>query len=278
MIFTRRGIDIDTYPAIKEYLAQFREQLEPRPKDWIGEKWPGRKLGSYQWYEIQDSIEYWELFNKPKILYQEIQFHSRFAIDTQRYFPNNKVFLIPTSDPYLLAVLNSPLVWWYNWRYLPHMKDEALSPKGELMEAFPIALPSDAIRAEVETAVERLVALTKEHRETINSVMDWVRTEFGVETPGQHLEGFALLDENSFIEEVKRRCSHSVNPLSPASLRALRNVYGEHTPRIRDFEIQMQQLEQRLAAMINTAYGLTPEEVDTLWRTAPPRMPIGPPR
>ena len=32
MIFTRRGIDIDGYPAIKQYLSKYREQLEPKPK------------------------------------------------------------------------------------------------------------------------------------------------------------------------------------------------------------------------------------------------------
>ena len=35
-------------------------------------------------------------------------------------------------------------------------------------------------------------------------------------------------------------------------------------------------LERRLAELVNVAYGLTPEEVDLLWRTAPPRMPIRP--
>ena len=52
------------------------------------------------------------------------------------------------GDLYLLAVLNSPLMWWHNWRYLPHMKDEALSPVAFLMESLPIARPPDAIRAE----------------------------------------------------------------------------------------------------------------------------------
>ena len=33
-------------------------------------------------------------------------------------------------------------------------------------------------------------------------------------------------------------------------------------------------LERRLADLVNEAYGLTPEEVDLMWRTAPPRMPI----
>jgi hypothetical protein len=33
-------------------------------------------------------------------------------------------------------------------------------------------------------------------------------------------------------------------------------------------------LEMRLADSVNAAYGLTPDEVALLWRTAPPRMPV----
>lgn len=34
-------------------------------------------------------------------------------------------------------------------------------------------------------------------------------------------------------------------------------------------------LERRVAARVNEAYGLTAEEVALMWRTAPPRMPVG---
>lgn len=37
------------------------------------------------------------------------------------------------------------------------------------------------------------------------------------------------------------------------------------------------ELERRLSDLVNEAYGLTPEEVDLLWKTAPPRMPAPPP-
>jgi hypothetical protein len=33
-------------------------------------------------------------------------------------------------------------------------------------------------------------------------------------------------------------------------------------------------LEQQVSAVVNAAYGLTPEEVSLMWETAPPRMPI----
>jgi hypothetical protein len=35
-------------------------------------------------------------------------------------------------------------------------------------------------------------------------------------------------------------------------------------------------LEGRLSHLVNQAYGLTPEEIALMWKTAPPRMPISP--
>jgi hypothetical protein len=36
-------------------------------------------------------------------------------------------------------------------------------------------------------------------------------------------------------------------------------------------------LERTLSDLVNQAYGLTPVEIELLWKTAPPRMPIPPP-
>jgi hypothetical protein len=42
-------------------------------------------------------------------------------------------------------------------------------------------------------------------------------------------------------------------------------------------QIEAQKLEHRLSDLVNQAYQLTPEEIDLMWRTAPPRMPISAP-
>jgi hypothetical protein len=275
MIFARRGIDIEQYPAIKAHLMQFRDRLEPRPKDWAGNEWQGRKPGSYQWFEIQDSVDYWELFLVPKIVYQVIQFHCQYALDASGVLHNDKGFSIPTANPWLLTVLNSPLLWWHNWRYLPHLKDEALSPMGWLMEKLPIAAPTDAQRAEVEPAVQRLITITQADQQARRDTIDWLRTEFGIETPGQKLEAFSTLDEQAFIEEVRKRRAKSLGKLTPAGLRALRDGYSEQARPIQERSREALGLERRLAAIVNEAYGLTAEEIDLLWRSAPPRMPVG---
>jgi hypothetical protein len=37
------------------------------------------------------------------------------------------------------------------------------------------------------------------------------------------------------------------------------------------------ELERTLSDLVNQAYGLTPAEIELMWKTAPPRMPIPPP-
>jgi hypothetical protein len=274
MIFARRGIDIDAYPAIKNHLLPFRGQLEPRPKDWAGGEWPGRKTGSYRWYEIQDAVDYWPMFEQPKLMYQEIQFHPAYCIDSGDLFSNNKTFFLARADAYLLAVLNSPLMWWHNWRYLPHMKDEALSPVGERMETLPIAPPTDAIRDEAEQAVARLIEITRGEQETRQLLLDWLRVEFEVQEPGKRLENASELDMQAFVEEVRKRRPRTASRLTPAALRALQAGYTEQLAPLQQRKAEASVLERRLSELVNAAYGLTPEEVALLWETAPPRMPL----
>jgi hypothetical protein len=111
LIFTRRGIDIQKYPAIERYLKQYKEKLMPRPKNWKGANWNGRKPGSYQWYEIQDTVDYHKEFENPKIMYLKFQVKPAFVFDDAGFYPNSAIWIISKYDPYLLGILNSKLGW-----------------------------------------------------------------------------------------------------------------------------------------------------------------------
>nr|WP_129629324.1 Eco57I restriction-modification methylase domain-containing protein [Candidatus Oscillochloris fontis] len=266
LIFTGHGVEISNYPAILTHLTPFRAALE-------------RRAGSQEWWQTQATTAFHHLFAQPKLMYQEIQYHSRYCFDNQGFYGNNKTFLIPTGNLWLLAVLNSPLMWWHNWRFLPHMKDEALNPAGFLMEQLPIAPASDAIRAEIEPAVTRLIAITQAEQEARRDTLDWLRSEFGVEQAGQKLENFASLSADEFIAEVKKRRPKGSGATScvttPATLKALRTGYNEQVPPVQARAGEALGLERRIAALVNSAYGLSPEDVELLWRSAPPRMPVG---
>ncbi len=111
LLFTRRGIDIKNYPAIEKYLKQFKPQLTPKPDDWDGNAWEGRKPGPYKWYEIQDVVDFYPEFEKPKITYVKFQMKTAFTFDSGIHYPNGAIFIIPKKDFYLLGLLNSKLGW-----------------------------------------------------------------------------------------------------------------------------------------------------------------------
>jgi len=108
LIFTRRGIDINKYPAIKSHLSKFKENLMPKPNDWKGDKWPGRKPGKYEWYEIQDTVDYYKEFEKIKLLWPGISRQvTAFTLDEKNYYGNDNNQLIISADKFLLGILNS---------------------------------------------------------------------------------------------------------------------------------------------------------------------------
>jgi hypothetical protein len=262
LIFTGSGVDINLYPRIEHHLAQYRTALE-------------RRAGKQQWWQFQSGGTSHHLYTKPKILWKDLSFHSEFAFDRSGLYTNDLCFTLPTQDHWLLAVLNSPLLWSFVWRNVIHGKDEVLRLKNIYTEVLPIAPPTDATRAEVEPAVERLIAITRANQEARRDTLDWLRTEFGVEAPGQKLEAFAALDSDAFVEEVRKRRPKAAGKLSPAALRALRDGYAQQASPIQQRQAEALKLERRLADLVNQAYGLAPEEIDLLWRSAPPRMPVG---
>jgi len=156
---------------------------------------------------------------------------------------------------------------------MPHKKDEALAMDIVSVEKLPIAPPANEARTEAEEAVGRMVGITRSDQEARRDLLDWLRTEFGVEKPGQKLENFAALDADAFVAEVRKRRPRSEGRLAPAALKDLRAGYAEMATPTREDRIEAAALERRLSDLVNRAYGLTAEEVDLLWSTAPPRMP-----
>jgi len=138
LIFTRRGINIDDYPAIKNHLIQFKDRLTPKPPDWKRENWKGRKPGPYKWYEIQDTVAYWAEFEKPKIIYPNILKRPEFTLDYDRWFTNQKCFIISIDDKFLLGLLNSSVTFFWFKQVLPKLRGDFFEPSYIYLKNFPI--------------------------------------------------------------------------------------------------------------------------------------------
>jgi hypothetical protein len=138
LIFTKRGTKIEEFPAIKKYLSQFKERLEPKPKNYQGNDWPGRKDGSYQWFEIQDSIDYFKEFEKSKIVWPETSFENQFCYVDKGVYLNKTTFFLPIEDHSLLGILNSKVIKFCLNAIVSKMRGGYFSMSKAYVETVPI--------------------------------------------------------------------------------------------------------------------------------------------
>ncbi len=185
LIFTRRGIEIKQYPAILNYLKPFKKSLMPGV---LG----GRKLGSYEWYEIQDNIAYWHEFKQPKIIYQEIATYQSFAWDEAGFFVNNKCFLIPGSEKYLLGILNSSVCWWVLGNIASKLQGGAFAMQMPYVSQIPIPAATARQRTELESLVDQVLALASKDKPEAKSKIEALEQEINARvyrlydlTPGE---------------------------------------------------------------------------------------------
>ena len=108
LIFTRRGVDIDQYKAIRKHLERWKDDLSPKRNKKAKR---GRKPGRYKWYEIQDDVAYYDIFDRPKLIFPDICKGPRFCLDIEGHYLANTAYCLGSDDLYLLGILNSRLFW-----------------------------------------------------------------------------------------------------------------------------------------------------------------------
>jgi hypothetical protein len=93
--------------------------------------------------------------------------------------------------------------------------------------------------------------------------------------PSNKLLAATDLDSDTWVGEVKRIRGKKL-PLTAAGVQGLR-AHSRTIEPARTLAAETLNLERTLSELVNQAYGLTPAEIDLMWKTAPPRMPIPPP-
>jgi hypothetical protein len=265
LIFPRRGIDIEAYPAIKAHLEQFREQLEPRPTGWQGiGSWPGRKPGSYKWYEIQDSVDYYNEFDKPKVFWPDIAKIPRFSFAPAGVYIGNTGYLIPIDDTFLLGFLGSRVAWMILSKICLHNKFRGGLWEYRVLPQFISRLPiPDAPTDERESIGALTLAITEQAcaRYDLHSrIRRRILTDLGTPSKvlNQKLTAWWTLDFSAFRAELlkvfKRDIALKERDDWEAWLAEQRAAHQRHTAEI-------VRLETELNSRVYTLFDLTPAEI-----------------
>ncbi|PDW03637.1 Eco57I restriction-modification methylase domain-containing protein [Candidatus Viridilinea mediisalina] len=219
LIFARRGIDIIDYPAISQYLSQFYEQLMPQPKDWDSSiPWEGRKAGNYKWFEIQDSVDYCSVFERPRIHSTKITLHPCFSLNEATCYAANTSYVLPLVSVeagwYLLGLLNSRVSEWYGRTTSSPKANGYYELQPEALGRFPIPDAPVAQREALATLARQL-AQTAQMRYRLQQRTLW-RISADLGGPGvklnQRLKAWWHLDFAALRTEL-RKCFKRDIPL-----------------------------------------------------------------
>jgi adenine-specific DNA-methyltransferase len=159
--FPSKKIDIEQYPALKEYLASFGERLLQDGK-------PGhRKKTPHKWYETQDNIAYYPEFEKEKIVWQEIVREPSFAYDNTGIYVEATGFLMTGKNlKYLLGLLNSnPVAFFFKTFYAGGgLGEDGYRYKKAFLEQLPlppITKENQPLADQIVQKVQEILTLTQ---------------------------------------------------------------------------------------------------------------------
>jgi type II restriction/modification system DNA methylase subunit YeeA len=157
--FPSKKIDIEQYPALKEYLASFGERLLQDGK-------PGhRKKTPHEWYETQDNIAYYPEFEKEKIVWQEMSLEPSFAYDDKKFYTNQTAYIMTGGNlKFLLGVLNSKISKWYMQNLAYSLSEGAqrwIKQYVEQLPIPPITPQTQPLADQIVQKVQEILTLTQ---------------------------------------------------------------------------------------------------------------------
>lgn len=140
--FPSKHYNIDNYPAIKKYLQSFWvNRLEQTWKKYVID-WKevvARKKTNNNRFETQDSIAYWDVFSKPKIIYPETSSWVNFVLDYNSFYTDKTWFIMYWNNlNSLVWVLNSKLLLWYIKYITPNLWNWTFTMWKIFIETIPI--------------------------------------------------------------------------------------------------------------------------------------------
>jgi hypothetical protein len=167
----KNRIDVDDYPAIRDWLLPFKKKLEARAT-------------VQQWFELQQPQEaYAKALAAPKISYPHFSVERLFGFEPSGAFSNDKTYFVPTDDLFLLALLNSRVLWFIVSNIAPAVRGGYHELRVQYMETLPIpavtaktrrtlvALASQSQEiAALRLAKQREVSRTYDQRATAQSL------------------------------------------------------------------------------------------------------------
>lgn len=246
---------IDDYPAIHNWLLPLKNRLEGRAT-------------SQLWYELQQPQDrYNDKFLDGGIVYPDISQGPKFAKSAGGFLIDCTSFVIPTSDSFLLAYLNTMVVWFSLLSIANPLRGGVwrLRLRSQYVETLPIPPATDAQKSELAALAEAAQTAAEARYKLQQDVTRRISDLSPLGKPPKLTERLKawwdLPDFAAFRAEVKKAFKADI-PLAERT--DWENWIAKTRPEIHALTAEIARIEREIDTRVYALFDLTPDEVQLL--------------
>lgn len=248
----RDKVDIDDFPALKKHLLPFKSRLEARAT-------------KQAWFELQQAqLAYKNSFEAPKIMYGHFSVKPLFSIEKSGFFSNDKSYIIPKADWFLLALLNSKVHWFTLTGMAPPVRGGYYECRVQYVDKLPIPKATKeqkmALGKLAQQCQEAAEARYKAQQEVVRRIPDLASNPTAAKLTGR-LQAWWELDFPAFSKEVEKAFKQAI----PLKQRNEWEAYlADHRKQVDELTHRIVYLEQQINQQVYGLFGLTADEVKVI--------------
>lgn len=234
------------YFALAQWLAPFAERGRKRSDK-----------GDF-WWELR-ACAYYDLFEKPQIVYPIITQIAKFSIENTIAYSNDKTFMLMSADYFGLGLLNSKAMWNLITGLCTFVRGEYYELRAQSIEKLPIPPASEKQKNVIAGYAEQCQTLS-EARYKLEKSIQLSISELGIPKLTRKLEHAWALNFKEFLAELGKQKIDV--PLKKHS--EWRDFLHEAKIQHEEFNQQIAQLEQQLNQAVYALFDLTAAEIALL--------------
>lgn len=149
----------ETYPEIFEHLDKHEKNAMIR-----------FDKGEF-WWELRNCA-YYDLFEKPKIIFPNLQNSNKFAYDDKGVYLNAPSVFLPSNDMSLLAILNSKVVWHFLKSICVIRSGGYIEVKPQYFEQIPIPNIDEKTKVSLSSLVDQILTNKSQNPSADTSLLE----------------------------------------------------------------------------------------------------------